>query len=248
MNKERTEQYSIDTGSQIQSADEYFADHERRNAFGNTFTLDQGHVFQIATDEKWLIDLTSLMTIKSWKEGCREAEIDRVWEEGSVARCGDGVLQVSTDPDGWEVINFLEWEDKRIDQWEKILGEKLVAEDAFLRWKISGIKGYVLNQENLPTHIISAFYIESGINVSIKELTETWVSTIFVHTIHEDSHWTSSALNNSIWFGSTDNGSVFFESNSQMIPTNFTLKEGTRIFAWVVTNAIWTWIDNITIE
>jgi len=248
MNQEKSKSQELGSVPMwVQSVGEYYEIHEWRNIFEDTFTFGRWAVFQTATDDKGLIDLTSLLTIKSRQEWCRASEISRVGNDEGIARCWDGILQIGNSPEGKEVLNYLESDNNNLGIGDSIIWETLIAEDAVYRGKIAWLQGYVLNTDSLPTHIIWAMYTQDGINFSIKKLTETWISTIFVKSIWDIT--IGADISKTLWFWSTDTSwAVFFESDARVIPTDFILEDDMTVFAWVVTKAVWAGIDNIEIN
>ena len=195
----------------------------------------RGDVFTTQSDDWWLINVTKLVTINKRKEECKASELERAerwWEESM--NCGDGVLQMNTS----DVMQqqFIKW-DEHLSPWSKIEWEVLVAEDALLHvWKIAWIEAYALNDENIPTEIVSAMYSEKWIILSVKKLTKIWVSTVYQKKID----WNRES---SLWIWLTDNGSLFFEVDKVIYATDYDID--TQMYVSINTTTKWVGMKNI---
>lgn len=204
--------------------------------------LERGYVFSTETDDGGLISTAQLLTINKRKTQCEDAELEWVtlrWEK--ISHCGDGVLQTQSSADDTGTRQFLQWEEgQRIHAWSKVGADVVVAEDALLHvWKIVWIESFAVNNELLPTEIVSAIYTEGGIQLSVKKVTSTWVSTVYQKQV--PAHRASS-----MWIWLTVDGSLFFEVDKVLYTTDQNIISS--MYVSVLTQAKWVGMKNIDFE
>lgn len=206
--------------------------------FSQDFSIQAGYIFSTESDDWWVINVSRLMTISKWKDQCRASNLERIdinWNK--VSDCWDWILQTAV-LDNKSNRQFLKWNDDQIlTAWTKMAGNVLIADDAILHeWNIVWIESFALNEKKLPTDLIEAQYTENWINLIVRKITTTWVSTVFRKKVD----WTrTSSLG--IWL--TEDGSIFFEVDKIVYSTDHNITS--PLYVSVVTQAKWAWLKNI---